>query len=98
MTPPLDPTVTVRQGDRTAWRLIDGKAVVVVIDAQRMHVLNPVGARVWELCDGRNVASIVDHITREFEVDEETALRDVARFISELNDVGAVQLSAEPVR
>lgn len=96
MTSELDPSLIVRQGGRTASRMIDGKAVVVVIDAQRMHVLNPVGARVWELCDGRSVGSIAEHITREFAIDGETALRDVVRFVSELNDVGAVQLSAEP--
>lgn len=81
------------QAQRTASRTIDGRAVVIVIDEQVLHTLNPVGTRVWELADGRSVAAIADEITREFAVDAETALADVSRFAEKLRDLGALEVT-----
>ena len=53
----LDPRTIIRQAERTASRVIDGRAVVIVLDAQTLHTLNAVGTRVWELADGRSLAS-----------------------------------------
>jgi len=72
--------------------VIDGKAVVIVIDTQKLHVLNPVGSRVWELADGRSVKDIVDVITREFAVDRARALSDVGSFVEELRALGALDV------
>jgi len=48
-----------RKSERIAARAVDGKAVVVVLDARKLHTLNEVGTRVFELCDGRrSVAAI----------------------------------------
>jgi hypothetical protein len=77
---------------RTAARVVDGKALVVVIEHKQLHVLNAVGARIWELCDGRSVAAIADTVVAEFEVDASTALRDVQRFITDLRAVGALDV------
>jgi hypothetical protein len=90
---PLNESVQVRQCERVAARVVDGKAVVVVIDAQKLHVLNAVGTRVWELADGRTVGAIAQAITREFAVDETRARSDVLRFVEELAAVGAVELA-----
>jgi coenzyme PQQ synthesis protein D (PqqD) len=79
------------QNERTASRVIDGKAVVISIDQNQVHVLNSVGTRVWELCDGRPLADIVDQIVLEFEVEREQAARDVQVFAERLLAVGAAQ-------
>lgn len=91
----IEPRTTVTQGARTASRVIDGKAVVVVIDANVMHVLNPVGARIWQLCDGRTVESIARTVEREFMVDGETAMRDVTGFLQDLTRIGALEVRAQ---
>jgi Coenzyme PQQ synthesis protein D (PqqD) len=53
------------------------------------HELNEVAARVWSLCDGhRTVREIAAVIVDEFEVDGETARRDVAEFVSEMLEDG----------
>jgi hypothetical protein len=83
----------VRQAERTASRVIDGKAVVVVIDHQRLHTLNPVATRIWELADGRTLGEIVDRIVQEFEVTREDAERDAIALIDELARLGAVELA-----
>jgi GeoRSP system PqqD family protein len=85
----------VRHSERVAARVMDGKAVVVVIDTRKLHVMNPVGTRVWELCDGRTVAEIIDSIVAEFEVDRVDAERDVAVFLEQLEAVGAVEMSRD---
>ena len=57
---PVSEAHQVRQGQRTASRVIDGKAVVITIDRNELHVLNAVGTRVWELSDGRSLEDIIE--------------------------------------
>jgi hypothetical protein len=83
------------QNERTACRVIDGKAVVITIDRNQVHVLNSVGTRVWELCDGRPIDAIIDAIVAEFEVDGERARLDVCGFAAQLVALGAARLSVD---
>jgi hypothetical protein len=81
------------QCERTASRVIDGKAIVITIDRNQLHVLNDVGTRVWQLADGRSLTEIVDAIVSEFEVERERATADVHRFVEQLLAIGAAQIS-----
>jgi hypothetical protein len=82
----------LRQCERTASRVIDGKAVVITIDTNELHVLNGVGSRIWELLDGRPLSEVVDQIVLEFEVEPERAQLDVNRFAEQLLTIGALQV------
>ena len=82
------------QSERTACRVIDGKAVVITIDQNQLHVLNSVGTRVWELADGRSLGQIVAGIVDEFEVEPGQARLDVRSFVEQLLALGALQLRA----
>ncbi len=82
------------QNERTACRVIDGKAVVITIDRHQVHVLNGVGSRVWQLADGRPIDAIVDEIVAEFDVEREQATLDVCHFAEQLIALGAARLSA----
>ena len=76
---------------RTAWRVIEGEAVILSLDTKAFRGLNPVGSRVWELIDGRrNVDEIVEAIAREFDVARERAAEDVRAFVRALLDRGLV--------
>lgn len=88
--------VIAQQSERTASRVIDGRAVVIVIDRQKIHTLNEVGARIWELADGRTVDEIADAITREFAVERGVALADTRRFLEHLRELGAIELTGAP--
>ncbi|MDH5673042.1 MAG: PqqD family protein [Myxococcales bacterium] len=81
-----------RHNERVAARVIDGKAVVVVIDEKQLHTLNQVGTRVWELCDGRSVGAIAEALVEEFEVEREVALSDVRSFVETLRGLGALEV------
>jgi hypothetical protein len=80
-----------RRNPRIAARVVDGKALIVVVDAKRLHTLNEVGTRVWELCDGRSVHAIAEVLVAEFAVGLADAQRDVARFVAELERLGALE-------
>lgn len=85
-----------RPAARIAARVIDGKALIVVLDEKQLHTLNGVGTRVWELCDGRSVAAIAEALVHEYEVDAGAALADVQRFVAELRAAGALDVGAPP--
>jgi len=75
----------------TAWRLIEGEAVILSLETKVLRGLNPVGSRVWELIDGqRSVEEIITAIVQEFDVTPQAAAEDVKRFVRELLDKSLV--------
>jgi len=77
--------VIVSKSSATAWRIIEGEAVIISLDTKIFRGLNAVGSRVWELIDGRrSVDEIVTQIVIEFEVAPEIAARDVGAFVAQL--------------
>ena len=70
---------------QTAARIVDGSAVIVLADTGQVNVLNSVGTRVWELCDGsRSAREIAETLAAEFEVTPEQARQDVEEFLDQL--------------
>jgi len=66
-------------------RIIDGEAVVVHPQQGKVQVLNPVGARLWELADGRRtVAELAQAIVAEYAVDLPRAQADALAFCEDL--------------
>jgi len=82
----------VRRVKAQASRSVNGEALVVLTDKRELHRLNAVGTRIWELCDARCVADIVDDIVREFDVEREVAEQDVCAFLSTMHTLGAVEI------
>ena len=94
MTPPM---AIPRHAERIAARVIDGKALIVVLDGKELHTLNEVGTRVWELCDGRtSISAIANALATEYDVSTGAALDDVQRFVAELREKGALAPEATP--
>lgn len=68
-----------------AFRVVEGKGVVVLPGAGEVRILNPAAARIWELMDGRrSVGEIARAIAAEFDVPEATARADARAFIATL--------------
>ncbi len=62
-----------------------------VADMETLYTLNEVGARVYELIDGkRALREIVNTIVNEFEVTEQQAESDVREFIAQLLEVESI--------
>ena len=51
----------IRNND-IAWRVIDGEALVVSPKDSLIYPLNDVGARIWELLDGKRTVSDIASI------------------------------------
>ena len=93
-SPGLSGSTVPRKSERLATRAVDGKAVVVVLDARKLHTLNKVGTRVFELCDGeRDVAAITAQISAEFGAPPSIVERDVIEFLTRLIAEGAVEVA-----
>ncbi len=74
----------VRNPD-TAHRMLADEAIVVNFKSSFFYNFNPVGARIWERCDGRHtVAQIAQELAEEFDVKVEEATRDCQEFIDGL--------------
>jgi Coenzyme PQQ synthesis protein D (PqqD) len=85
MPPQFTDETIVRRTASALWRPFDHETAVILPSASAVRVLNEVGARVWELADGRTFAEIIDILVNEYEV-ERTQLRlDAEAFLSELH-------------
>jgi hypothetical protein len=75
----------VMRHPRTASRVFNGEAVIISPAENVVRMLNPVGSRIWELCDGSHTLDqIATVLTQEFDVDEAHARQSVDVFVTEL--------------
>jgi methyltransferase-like protein len=57
-----------------------------IADMNSVYTLNDTGAFIWEQIDGKKtVGEIIDALTSEYEIDKETAIKDVLEFVSEMS-------------
>ena len=74
--------------------LLDGEAVLVHPQQDMVRVLHAVGARLWELADGRHsVDDLVAAIVVEYDVDPARAQADVLAFCEDLLGRGVLALA-----
>ena len=92
----MNPESSVRHAARIAARVVEGNAVVVVIDDRALHTLNRVGTFIWTSMepDGCRIGDIVDAVRARFEVEPDRAEADVHGFLRELLALGALELQA----
>ena len=74
--------------------------MVVLIDTEKalLHELNPVGSRIWSLCDGAHPSDeIATILSDEFDVSMQEAKGDLEKFLSRLAQVGLIERAEETV-
>ncbi|HIC91419.1 MAG TPA: PqqD family protein [Syntrophaceae bacterium] len=60
-------------------------------DLESIYTLNEVGARIWELIDGKmKVSEIKEKIVKEFEVTSEEAEKDIVEYLQQLEEIKAI--------
>lgn len=70
-------------------RVVGADLVLVDLDAEQFHSLNPVGALIWnELSGGGSVGSALVRVTAEFDVDDSTAKADTIELVEQLLSMG----------
>lgn len=76
-------------------RTVDDEAVLIHPQQGKVRVLNSVGARLWELADGRRtVAELAAVIAGEYEVSLAQAESDALRFCTDLLGRGLLTLES----
>ena len=86
------PATLFKLSDDVRYRVIDKEAVLLRLEAGKVHALNEVGARIVDLIDGnRPLGKIIDTMSQEYEVGLEDLRADVIRFIETLLDGGVVE-------
>jgi len=86
-----------KKSENVVFRKIEDEYILVPIsrqagDVDSIFTLNEIGGRIWELIDGEiSFGEIRDTIVEEFEVSSEVAGADVAGFLKQLEDIGAVK-------
>lgn len=79
------------KSDKVASRIIDGEAVIIMLERQESVVLNNVGSRIWEIMDGqKDLNELASILTSEFDTTYQQALRDLVEFIEDIATRGMV--------
>ena len=75
---------------------LEGEAVLLDLHNEYYYSLDDVGTRMWQLLvEHREVATVVERLLAEYDVDEATLRRDLAQLIAALADAGLV--TVEPL-
>lgn len=72
---------------------LDGEKVMMNLDKGQYFMMNEVGSRIWELIDGNtSIVNIIETLTNEYEVDEETCENTVMEFLGRLKDAELIKV------
>lgn len=88
------------QSPGVARRQIAGETILVPVSGdlarlQEIYVLDEVADHIWQRIDGRTpLDAIVFSLTESFDVDRDTARRDLLAFVQALQEVGLVSETA----
>ncbi|MGI8801074.1 MAG: PqqD family protein [Solirubrobacteraceae bacterium] len=83
--------------EAAAWQIVEGRVVMLDLDAERYYRLDSVGSRMWELLsEFGDVESVHARLLAEYDVDASELRQDLEDFVTRLVAAGLVQV--EPTR
>lgn len=75
------------KNDKYVSRIVEGQAVILEPESNRIKLLNKVASRIWECIDGQRTGKdILQIILDEYDVKEELAKEHLIKFLQELFD------------
>ena len=83
----------VQHNPRTDYEPLDEGGMVTQLDTGRHHGLNPVGALIWSLIDGRTFGELVEAVKIEIIDPPPELTADMAEFVEALHKRRLVYLS-----
>ena len=77
-----------KQVKHITTRNLNEESIIIDLHEKRMfHQLNPVGSFIWKKCDGKHTLDEICHqLTQEFNIDLQTAQKDVDEFVNQLQE------------
>src|SRR5882724_2025427 len=96
MTPKCEKYIA--QSPTIASRLLGGEMMIMSAVDSTFYTLNAVASVVWQAADGCTPLSdiVKRQVCSQFEVDLETAQRDVEQFVEKLSGHGILLVSQQP--
>lgn len=75
--------------DGVLWEKLDDQVVLMDLETETYHSVDPVGTRIWGLaCDGQSESQIVRYLLEEYDVSEDIAREDVSDLLTALSNLG----------
>lgn len=91
MTDSLDRSVRIP--DDVVFRELAGEAVILNLDSSTYFGLDPVGTRIWQLCEIHgSLRAVWEAMQEEFDASGDTLRSDLLTFVDELSAKGLVQV------
>ena len=81
-------SITIRRDDSLMVREVDGELVVLDTSSNLVHQFNRTAALIWRLCAAASPPeTMADALVEAFDVERQTALRDVAETMAKLRSL-----------
>jgi hypothetical protein len=81
-----------------AARILGGEMMVMSVRDSTFFTLNEIATIIWRASDGQtSLHDITRAMCEEFDVDFETAYRDVEDLVSRLSEHGIISVSDQPI-
>ncbi len=85
--------VSLRRGDSIMIREIGEEIVVLDVESNQVHQLNPTASFIWRQCgQGLGSDDIAARLAEAFDIDVETARRDTQALLASLASLGLLEL------
>ena len=89
---PQSTNYPMRRSDLSV-RMIEGETVILDRHRKLIHQLNQTASYIWGRCDGRStVAEIARELAGAFHINVDSAARDTASVVRELERMGLINL------
>ena len=75
---------------------LDKEHVILNLNTGTYYGFENLGAKIWDLIStSKRISKIINNITEEYNVSNETAKKDILNFLEELNNKGLIEISNE---
>jgi len=86
----------IRRDPQVIWDEVDGVLVLCHTDSAEFFELNPTGAVVWSVCEGRTTDEVVNQLREAYPNQEGQRLAvDVRSLIRSLEEAGLVEIKRD---
>ncbi len=87
----LNQTATI--SDEVIFQVVDDESVLLDLASENYLGLDEVGTRIWGLIDGgETMRSVVAILLDEYDIDEDTLVRDLENLLGDLQTQGLIKL------
>lgn len=79
----MNQEILIRRKKDLPWQFHDNGAVILNPEHQKIHELNEIGLRIWNLCDEKiSIGKLREKIQSDYDVDSDILKQDIESFIA----------------